>query len=51
MDWILSTWYNSSLRIRCGIKTAEEASAALAKPCVCGVFERRRANELLRAMM
>jgi hypothetical protein len=51
MDWILSTWYNPSLRIRRGKKTVEEASATLAKPCVCGVFNTRRANELLRAMM
>ena len=37
--------------IRRGKKSVEEASATLAKPCVCGVFNTRRANELLRAMM
>ena len=46
MDWILPTWYNPSLRIRRGIKILARTFASLAKLCVCGVFERRRANEL-----
>lgn len=37
--------------IRRGKKTLEEASQTLARPCVCGVFNTRRATELLRAMI
>jgi hypothetical protein len=37
--------------IRRGKKTVEEASQTLAGPCVCGVFNTRRAAELLRAMV
>jgi hypothetical protein len=37
--------------VRRGKKTLEEASAILAKPCVCGVFNTHRAIELLQAMI
>ena len=37
--------------IRRGKKTLEEAADTLAKPCVCGVVNPRRAVELLRAML
>ena len=37
--------------IRKGKKTLEEATAILAKPCVCGVFNTHRALELLEAMI
>jgi len=37
--------------VRRGKKTLAEASETLAKPCVCGVFNTRRATELLQAMI
>jgi hypothetical protein len=37
--------------VRRGKKTLAEASEALAKPCVCGVFNTHRAVELLKAMI
>jgi len=37
--------------VRRGKKTLAEASEALAKPCVCGVFNTRRAIELLQEMI
>jgi len=37
--------------IRRGKKTIEEASQILARPCVCGVVNKTRAEELLKAMV
>jgi len=37
--------------VRGGKKTIEEASAILAKACICGVFNSHRAAELLQAMI
>lgn len=37
--------------IRHGEKTIEEASEILARPCICGVFNTTRVQELLRALV
>jgi hypothetical protein len=37
--------------IRRGKKTLEEASQIIARPCVCGVVNTTRAEELLKAMV
>jgi hypothetical protein len=37
--------------VRRGKKTLAEASETLARPCVCGVFNTRRAAELLQALV
>jgi len=38
-------------QVRRGKKTLEEAALELAKPCQCGVFNPKRAEELLKALL
>jgi hypothetical protein len=38
-------------RVKKGKKTVEEAAAELAKPCMCGVFNPKRAEQVLRLLI